>query len=144
LRQSEAAVTDPDRYEPDLNRSYLEPADHYGAAIPPGGPTNHEDKAKVEQSVLIDERWIVARLRNRRFFSLAELNAAIADLVHDINARLMKGFDASRAELFAAIDRPALKELPEEPYAFAVWKRCRVAPDYHIEVDGHWGPRRSD
>ena len=50
----------------------------------------------------------------------------------------MKGYDASRAELFATIDKPALKELPDEPYAFAVWKRCRVAPDYHVEVDGHW------
>ena len=133
-----AAVTNPDRYEPGLNRSYLELADHYGAAILPARPYKPRDKAKVEQSVLIAERWILARLRNRRFFSLAELNAAIADLVHDINARLMKGFNASRAELFAAIDRPALKELPQEPYAFAVWKRCRVAPDYHVEVDGHW------
>ena len=49
-----------------------------------------------------------------------------------------EGYDASRVELFPAIDKPALKPLPGEPYAFAVWKRCRVAPDYHIEIDGHW------
>jgi hypothetical protein len=77
-------------------------------------------------------------LRNRRFFSAADLNVAIGELVGDINARVMKGYDASRVELFAAIDKPALKPLPAEPYAFAVWKRCRVAPDYHIEIDGHW------
>jgi transposase len=77
-------------------------------------------------------------LRNRRFFSAADLNVAIGELVGDINARIMKGYDASRVELFAAIDKPALKPLPAEPYAFAVWKRCRVAPDYHIEIDGHW------
>lgn len=133
-----AAVTNPDRYEPGLNRSYLELADHYGTAILPARPYKPRDKAKVEQSVLIAERWVLARLRNRRFFSIADLNAAIAELVRDINARLMKGFNASRAELFATIDKPALKKLPGEPYAFAVWKRCRVAPDYHVEVDGHW------
>jgi transposase len=133
-----AAVTNPDRYEPGLNRSYLELADHYGAAILPARPRKPRDKAKVEQSVLLAERWILAKLRDRRFFGAADLNAAIADLTRDINARLMKGFNASRAELFAAIDKPALKELPHEPYAFAVWKRCRVAPDYHIEIDGHW------
>lgn len=133
-----AAVTNPDRYEPGLNRSYLELADHYGAAILPARPYKPRDKAKAEQSVLIAERWILARLRNRRFFSAADLNTAIAELVADINARVMKGYNASRAELFATIDKPALKELPHEPYAFAVWKRCRVAPDYHVEIDGHW------
>lgn len=133
-----AAVTNPDRYEPGLNRSYLELADHYGVAILPARPYKPRDKAKVEQSVLIAERWILARLRNRRFFRVADLNTAIAELVGDINARVMKGYNASRAELFATIDRPALKELPQEAYVFAVWKRCRVAPDYHVEVDGHW------
>jgi hypothetical protein len=73
----------------------------------------------------------LAKLRNHRFFSAADLNLAIGNLVRDINARLMKGLDASRAELFATIDKPALKDLPDAPYAFAVWKRCRVAPDYH-------------
>jgi transposase len=117
-----AAVTNPDRYEPGLNRSYLELADHYGAVILPARPYKPRDKAN---------------LRNHRFLSAADLNGAIGELVRDINARLMKGFDASRAELFATIDKPALKDLPNEPYAFAVWKRCRVAPDYHVEIDGH-------
>jgi transposase len=133
-----AAVTNPDRYEPGLNRSYLELANHYGVAISPARPRRPRDKAKAEQSVLLAERWVLARLRNMRFFSAAALNAAIGDLVRDINARPMKGFNASRSELFASLDTPALKDLPHEPYAFAVWKRCRVAPDYHVEVDGHW------
>jgi len=79
---------------------------------------------------------VVARLRNRRFFSLAELNLAIADLVGELNTRVMRAYGASRAELFATIDAAALKPLPGEPYAFATWKRCRVAPDYHVEVEG--------
>jgi transposase len=80
----------------------------------------------------------LARLRNRRFFSLAELNLAITELVAELNARVMRAYGMSRAELFATVDAPALKPLPADPYAFAIWKRCRVAPDYHVEVDGNW------
>ena len=133
-----AAVTNPDRYEPGLNRSYLELADHYGAAILPARPYKPRDKAKAEQSVLLAERWVLARLRNARFFSAAELNAAIGELVRDINARPMKGFNASRAELFATLDKPALKSLPDEPYTFAVWKRAASRQIITSRVDGHW------
>jgi transposase len=133
-----AAVTNPDRYEPGLNRTYQDMARHYGTTVIPARPYKPRDKPKVEQSVLLAERWVLARLRNRRFFSLAELNLAIADLVAELNARVMRGYGASRAELFAAVDTPALKPLPAEPYAFATWKRCRVAPDYHVEIDGCW------
>ena len=133
-----AAVTNPDRYDPGLNRTYQEMARHHGTAIVPARPYKPRDKAKVEQSVLVAERWILARLRNQRFFSLAELNFAITGLNHEINARIMRGYGASRAELFASLDAPALKGLPPEPYAFAVWKRCRVALDYHVEVESCW------
>jgi transposase len=133
-----AAVTNPDRYEPGLNRSYLEMASHYGTAILPARPGKPRDKAKVEQSVLLAERWIAARLRNARFFSLGELNAAIVALTAELNARLMRGFGASRAELFASLDVPALLELRTPAYAFARWRRCRAGLDYHVEIDGHW------
>ena len=133
-----AAVTNPDRYDPGINRSYQEMAGHYGTTVCPARPRKPRDKAKVEQSVLLVERWVLARLRNRRFFSLAELNAAVTALTADLNARIMRGYGASRAELFAAVDAPALKPLPAEPYVFAAWKRCRVAPDYHVEVEGCW------
>lgn len=101
-------------------------------------PRKPKDKAKVEVTVQIAQRWILARLRNQRFFTLAELNQAIRRLVGDLNARPMRRFNAGRAELFAEIDRPLLGPLPDEPYVFARWKHCRVAPDYHVEVDGHW------
>src|SRR3954447_3352615 len=133
-----SAVISADRYEPGLNRTYRELAEHYGTTILPARPGKPRDKAKVEQSVLLAERWILARLRNARFFSLAELNGAITTLTADLNARIMRGFGASRAELFAALDAPALRGLPERAYAFARWKRCRVGPDYHVEVEGHW------
>lgn len=131
-----AAVLKADRYEPGLNRSYAELAAHYGMAVLPARPRKPRDKAKVEAAVLVAERWILARLRNRRFFSLADLNAAIRTLLDAINSRVMRGYGASRADLFANLDRPHLRPLPEAAYVFARWKRCRVAPDYHVEIDG--------
>ena len=133
-----AAVTNPDRYDPGINRSYQDMARHYGATVMPARPYKPRDKGKVEQSVLLVERWVSARLRNQRFFSLAELNLQIEGQVADLNARVMRGYGKSRAELFAEIDAPALKPLPAEPYAFATWRRCRVALDYHVEVEGCW------
>lgn len=133
-----AGVTKPDRYEPGINRTYQDMARHYGTSVIPARPYKPRDKAKVEQSVLLVERWVLAKLRNQRFFSQAELNLAIAELVAELNARIMRAYGASRAELFASVDAPALKPLPPEPYAFAVWKLCRVAPDYHVEIDGNW------
>ena len=102
-------VTRANWYEPGLNRTYLDLATHYGTAILPARPRRPRDKAKVEVGVLVVERWILARLRNRRFFSLAELNQAIAELVADLNARPMRRLGVSRRDLFLELDRPALK-----------------------------------
>jgi transposase len=133
-----SAVIRPDRHDPGLNRTYAEMAEHYGTAILPARPYKPKDKAKVEVAVQVAQRWILARLRNRRFFSLAELNAAIRPLLDDLNTRIMRDYGASRADLFATLDRPNLIPLPAAPYIFARWKRARVAPDYHIEADGCW------
>src|SRR5436305_1262163 len=84
------------------------------------------------------ERWILARLRNRRFFSLAELNRAIAELVADLNARPMRRLGINRRDLFLELDRPALKPLPAEPYQYAEWRVRRVGLDYHVDIDGHY------
>lgn len=133
-----AGVTAACRYEPGINRTYQEMAAHYGAAVLPTRVRRPRDKAKVEVAVLIVERFILARLRNRRFLSLGELNEAIQEVLGDLNARLMRKLGASRREFFDTIDRPALLPLPTEPYTYAEWRRCRVAPDYHIEVHGHF------
>jgi transposase len=133
-----AAVTKPDRHDPGLNRTYAEMAAHYETAIIPARPYKPKDKAKAEVAVQVSQRWIGARLRNRQFFSLAELNAAIRPLLDDLNTRVMRDYGASRADLFATLDRPNLAPLPEVPYVFARWKRARVAPDYHIEAEGCW------
>jgi transposase len=133
-----AGVTAACRYEPGINRTYLELATHYDTVILPTRPRKPRDKAKVEVGVLIVERYVLARLRKRRFFSLAELNTAIREIVADLNARIMRKLGVSRIELLETIERPALKALPNEPYQYAEWKKCRVAPDYHIEIDHHY------
>ena len=126
-------------YEPQVNRSYAEMAAHYGTAILPARPRRPRDKAKVEAAVLIVERWLLGRLRHRRFYSLAELNAAIGELLHRLNEeRPIRRLGVTRRKLFEEIDRPALKALPGEPYVFAEWRLCRVGIDYHVEVEAHY------
>ena len=92
----------------------------------------------MEVAVQIVERFVLAKLRHQRFFSLAELNVAIRECVTAINAKVMRKVGNSRAELLETLDRPALSALPERPYSYADWKRARVAPDYHIEIAGHY------
>jgi transposase len=133
-----AGITKPSRYEPGINRTYQDLADHYGCVVLPTRIVKPRDKAKVEVAVQIVERFVLAKLRNQTFFSLAELNAAIRDCVTAINAKVMRRVGKSRAELLETLERPALKPLPGEPYAYAEWKRARVAPDYHIEIADHF------
>src|SRR6266545_1930011 len=127
-----AGITRPSRYEPGINRTYQDLADHYGFVVLPTRVRKPRDKAKVEVAVQIVERFVLAKLRKRRFFSLDELNAAIRECVAAINAKVMRAFGKSRRELLDAVERPALKGLPVEPYQYAEWKRCGVASDYHV------------
>lgn len=133
-----SAVNKPCFYEPELNPSYAEMGEHYGTAILPARVRKPRDKAKAENGVLVSKRWILAVLRNRTFFSLAELNAAIRELLEVLNDRKMRKLKKSRRELFESLDRPAAKSLPARPYQFAEWLGPRVNIDYHIEVDRHY------
>ena len=125
-------------HEPTINRTYADMAAHYRTAIIPARPYKPRDKAKVEVGVQVVQRWILARLRNRRFFSLAELNLAIRALVDQINDRPMRGWGTTRRALYEQLDRPALLPLPPTPYEYADWKHCRVNLDYHIEIAKHF------
>jgi transposase len=133
-----AGITRACFHEPMVNRTYADLARHYGTAILPARPHHPKDKAKVEVGVQIVGRWILARLRNRRFFSLAALNEAIHGLLADLNDRTLRGWGRSRRQLFDELDRPALIGLPDEPYEYAEWKRCRVNLDYHVEIAKHY------
>jgi transposase len=125
-------------YEPNVNRTYQEMADHYDTAILPARPGKPKDKAKVEAGVQVATRWVIAKLRKRKFFSLSELNAAIGDCVEQINNRVTRHLGASRRSLFEEIERSALKSLPAEGYVFSEWKQCRAGIDYHAEIDKHY------
>jgi transposase len=134
-----SAVTKPCRYEPELNTTYADMAQHYGLAIIPARPYKPKDKAKVELGVLLVQRWITARLRRHTFFSLHELNRLIAELLQGLNNRpFQKNKTETRRSQFDSLDRPAMKPLPAQPYEFAEWLKVRVNIDYHIEVDRHY------
>ena len=125
-------------YGPAVNRPYGDMAAHDGTAVGRAGPRKPRDKAKVEVAVQVAQRWSVARLRNRRFFSLAELNAAIRELLDQLNDRVTRHLGASRRALFEELERNALKPLAQAPYVFAEWKQRPVGLDYHVEVDKHY------
>ncbi|MGH8296605.1 MAG: IS21 family transposase [Steroidobacteraceae bacterium] len=131
-----SGVTKPSRYEPELNPSYQDFAEHYGIAILPARVRKPRDKAKVEGGVLIVERAILARLRNLTFFSLADLNTALATLLAELNGKPFQQREGSRQSLFEAEERPTLRPLPARPYEFAEWKKAKVHLDYHVQVEG--------
>jgi len=133
-----SAVHKPHRYEPDMNPTYAELAAYYGAAVIPARVRKPKDKPAVESGVLLAQRWILARLRNRQFFSLAELNAAIAELRERLNDYPFQKLPGSRRSVFESLERPALKPLPAQPFEYAEWKPVRAGIDYHVAVDGHY------
>lgn len=133
-----SGVSKPCRYEPQINPTYAEMAAHYGCAVIPARVRKPKDKAKAEVAVQVAERWILARLRNRTFFSLSEANAEIRRLLEQLNRRPFKKLPGCRQELFETLERPALKPLPAVPYQFAEWRHARVNIDYHAEVDSHY------
>lgn len=133
--QLRSAVAHPDRYDPTINATYIEMARHYEMGIIPARPGKPKDKAKVEAGVLLAQRWIMARLRNRTFFSLQELNEAIAELLEDLNTRPFQKLEGCRRSAFESIDRPAMKPLPATRYEHAQWKQCGVNIDYHVDCE---------
>ena len=134
--QLRSADSGPDRYAPEINPTYAELSEHYDVAIIPARPGEPRDKAKVETGVLITQRWILACLRNRTFFSLEALNEAIAELLVRLNDRPFQKLEGCRRSAFETIDRPAMRPLPATRWEFALWKKARVNIDYHVAYDG--------
>jgi len=133
-----SGVTKACRYEPSVNRTYEEMASHYGVAVVPTRRRKPRDKAKVEAGVLVVERWILAALRKRKFFSLGEVNQAIQELQVRLNDRPFRKREGSRRSLFESLDKPVLRALPAERYEYGDWETHRVNIDYHVEFDNHW------
>jgi len=133
-----SAVIKACRYEPELNPSYQQLAEHYGVAIIPARPYKPKDKAKAEVGVQVVERWIMMRLRHQTFHSLAALNQSIRLLLDDLNQRPFKQRPGSRATAFTQLDQPALRPLPDQPYVYRDIKQARVHLDYHVAYDQHF------
>jgi transposase len=133
-----SGVTKPCRYEPEVNRTYEDLATHYGTVVIPARVRKPKDKAKAEVGVQVVQRWILACLRHRRFFSLSEVNAAIGELLERLNERPFRKLPGSRRSQFEALDRPALKPLPAAVFEYCEWCKKRVRSDYHVEVEEHF------
>lgn len=134
-----SAVTRAERYEPDIQRTYLDQARHYGAIVIPARPRKPRDKGKVEVAVQVAQRWILARLRHETFFTLEDLNARIRELCDALNARPRKQLGGvSRRDLYERIERSALKPLPTTSFVPRTWKKVRPSSDYHVAVEHHW------
>jgi transposase len=133
-----SGVKRPCRYEPELNRSFSEFAAHYGTSIIPARVQKPKDKAKAEQAVQMVERWILAVLRKRSFWSIEQINIAIKPLLESLNDRKMQDYDMSRRELFNKIERVELKPLTQNRFIPGIWKQAKIHPDYHVEVNRHW------
>ena len=132
---AKTGVTRACRYDPDLNPTYQEMALHYGVGVIPARPYKPRDKAKVEVGVQIAQRWIVAALRHRKFFSLHELNLAIRELLEKLNHRPFQKRAGSRHSLFLELDQPALRPLPQQRFDLSAWSLATVNIDYHIQFD---------
>jgi hypothetical protein len=132
VRAGPGGVSAACRYELGINHTYQEMAAHYRAAIAPTRVRRPRDKAKVEIAVQVVERWVLVRLRHRRFFSLGELNAAIRERNDELNERIMRRIGCSRRALLEAIEQSAMLSLEIVPFEYAEWKRCRPDLDYHI------------
>ena len=137
--QLKSGVSRACRYEPQVQRTYQDWADHMDTVVIPARPRKPRDKAKVEAGVQVAQRWILARMRNETFFSLQALNDRIAELLEELNARPMKAYgDRSRRQMYQLLEQPVLKPLPARRFEYADWLRARVNIDYHIEVDRHY------
>ncbi len=133
-----AGVFKPDRYDPDINPTYYEMASYYGVGVFPARVRAPKDKAKVEVAVQVVERWILAALRNKTFFTLADLNWDIRDLLHRLNEREFNKLPGSRRSWFESLEKETLLPLPERRYEISEWKKARVNIDYHVELNRHY------
>ncbi len=137
--QLKSGVTEANRYEPGIQRTYADLARHYDTVCLPARPRKPRDKAKAEVAVQVVQRWILARLRNETFHSLEALNRRIKELLGRLNSRPMKGYGGvSRRDLYERYDKPTLKPLPTERFEFCEWRKARVNIDYHIDVGRHF------
>lgn len=125
--------------DPEFNKGFQEVADYHGILLIPTRVRHPQDKGKVEVGVQVIQRWVLARLRNRHFNSLAEINVAIRELLILLNDRPFRHLPGCRRSRFMEFDQPALKPLPAERFIYGEWiGEQKVGPDYHIKAKSHY------
>jgi transposase len=132
---AKTAVKKANRYEAELNKTYREMAEHYGAVIIPARPHSPTDKAPVETAVQIVERRITAKLRHSLFLSLEELRDAVHECVEALNGQPFQKLEGSRRSVFLETERHELKKLPSRPYEYAWFRQAKAGFDYHVALD---------
>lgn len=132
-----SAVSKADRFSPVINASYNGMCSHYGTYVIPARVGEPRDKAKGEGGVLLMQRYVLAKMRKRQFFSLDEVNEAIAGYRQELNAKKFQKLAGSRFSRWLEFERPVLLPLPSEQYEFTEWGKARAGRDYHVKVDHH-------
>lgn len=132
-----SAVTKAYRYDPQINESYLQLCRHYGTAPIPARARKPKDKPRAEAAVLLCQRWILFRLRKRSFFTLAEANQAVRDLLEELNRKSFQKISGNRFSRWVEHEQPALAPPPAQRYEVAEWGVVRAGPDYLVRIDGH-------
>lgn len=125
-------VTKNDRYEVTLNRSYQELAEHYDTAIVPARVEHPKDKSLAEGTVKYVSTWIIAALRDRRFFTIDEVQRAVSEKLEELNRFPFKKREGNRYLAYVNEERDFMKQLPVTPYEPAVWSTAKVPLDYLI------------
>jgi transposase len=131
-------ITKPNYYEPDVNLAYQELAEHYQFAVLPARIKKPRDKGAAENGVQNVERWVIAPLRKRQFFSVNEANQAVQEQLKKLNDKVMQSVGRTRRQEFEEIDQPNLRPLPQRRYEYAERKIARVNIDYHVEFEKHY------
>lgn len=122
-------------YSPEINKTYQEMAEHYGTAVIPARVRKPKDKPNAEGAVKNISTWIIAALRNQKYFTLLELNKAIKEKLSAFNSRPFQKKEGSRLSVFLEEEKPLLLPLPAAPYELATWKIATVQYNYHITVE---------
>lgn len=130
-----SAVTKPSRYEPEIQSSFQQMAQHYRLAVLPARPRHPRDKPKVEKGVQDVEHQMLARIRNRDFFSIYELNQILWELLETFNSKPFQKMEGSRRSLFESVDKPMLRPLPQERFVLSKWTVAKLHPNCHVQVD---------
>lgn len=129
-----SGVTKAHRYDPDCNKAFCDYANYAGFAVLPARPVTPRDKASVEGNIFHIQRAFFQKVRHKKYFYLVDLNRDLKEFIIEFNNNIMKDYGVSRKERFST-EEPLLRPLPTEEFHLYQWKKAKVHPDCHIQVE---------